>query len=171
MKPLTYLALVLGACLYATTIAAESASDEILGNWYTKDNESQVKIVKKTDEDGKSKYFGTLVWFENPVYEEDDPEAGVILHDRKNKDEARQADPLLGLQMLKNFSYDSDDKEWNAGTIYDPNVGKTYKCTIRIADDPDAPGKKILNVRGYIGIPTFGRTEIWKQALPEKNTE
>ncbi|MCH7909821.1 MAG: DUF2147 domain-containing protein, partial [Candidatus Hydrogenedentes bacterium] len=37
--------------------------------------------------------------------------------------------------------------------------------------DPDAPGKKILNVRGYIGIPTFGRTEIWKQALPEKNTE
>ena len=165
------LALVLGACLYATTIAAESASDEILGNWYTKDNESQVKIVKKTDANGKSTYFGTLVWFENPVYEEDDPEAGVILHDRKNKDKARQADPLLGLQMLKNFSYDSDDKEWNAGTIYDPNVGKTYKCTIRIADDPDAPGQRILNVRGYIGIPTFGRTEIWKQVPPEKNTE
>lgn len=171
MKPLTCLVLVLGMCMVAISSSAESPGDAILGKWYTDDNDSQVEIVKRTDANGKTKYSGTLVWFKNPVYEKDDPEAGVILHDRNNKDKARRADPLLGLRMLKNFSYDRDDKEWNAGTIYDPEVGKTYSCTINMANNPTVPGQKILNVRGYIGIPTFGRTTVWTQVPATKNTE
>ena len=142
MKPLTCFLLALGMCLCATSFAAGPPGDAILGKWYTKDNESQVEIVKKTDANGKVKYSGTLVWFENPVYEADDPEAGVTLHDRNNRDKARQADPLLGLKMLKNFSYDRNDREWNSGTIYDPEVGKTYKCTIIMANNPNVPGEK-----------------------------
>jgi uncharacterized protein (DUF2147 family) len=55
--------------------------------------------------------------------------------------------------MLKNFSF--DENEWNGGTIYDPENGKTYNCKIAIRD-----GNK-LDVRGYIGISLLGRTETW----------
>lgn len=54
--------------------------------------------------------------------------------------------------MLKGFEFDDD--EWEDGTIYDPENGKTYSCTIKFRD-----GK--LDLRGYIGISLIGRTQTW----------
>jgi uncharacterized protein (DUF2147 family) len=48
--------------------------------------------------------------------------------------------------------------EWSDGEILDPKNGKTYRCDIQLTDN----GEK-LNVRGYIGITLFGRSQTWER--------
>jgi uncharacterized protein (DUF2147 family) len=143
-------AMILGGAAYA------NEADEILGYWYTEDDESIVEVEKV---DGK--YFGTIIWLADPVYEPGDPEEGQPLRDRENPDKSKQNDPVKGLQVLKEFVYDASDSEWNSGTIYDPANGRTYKCVIRFKPDEKGVDGKALHVRGYIGIPTLGRTTVW----------
>ena len=149
----------------STTAQAPAAGDAILGQWYTADNASKVLVVKS-----KGKYEGTIIWLDEPRYNKEDAEAGKIKHDRKNPDKKLKARKLVGLQILKNFVYDKDDKAWNSGTIYDPEVGKVYKCTIKPVSDPKVEGGKRLDVRGYIGFPALGRTTAWTR-VPKDELE
>ena len=64
--------------------------------------------------------------------------------------------PLLGYKILKDFEY-SGKKTWENGTIYDPENGSTYSCTIKLTD------KNTIDVRGYIGVSMIGRTDTWKR--------
>lgn len=153
MKYLAIVALAMGLVLTASTATAETRADDILGVWLTDKKESKIEVTKK-----EGKYFGKITWLEEPNYPEDDAEAGVVKHDRENPDEALQSRPIVGLQLLTNFIFDSDDETWEKGKIYDPEVGKTYKCVIRMGEDG------ILNVRGYIGIPALGRNTAWTRA-------
>jgi len=41
------------------------------------------------------------------------------------------------------------------GKAIDPSSGKTYNCFIEL-ENPDK-----LKLRGYIGVPTIGRTQYW----------
>ena len=63
---------------------------------------------------------------------------------------------ILGMQILWGFS--KDDNDWDGGRILDPNKGSTYRCTLKVEDQ----GQK-LHVHGYIGIPLFGRTQVWER--------
>ncbi len=47
-----------------------------------------------------------------------------------------------------------DGREWSA-RITDPRDGSTYRATLKL----DREGR--LRVRGYIGIPLFGQTQVW----------
>ena len=73
--------------------------------------------------------------------------------DRKNK-------PIVGLEIVRGVKK-SADKEgaWDGGTILDPENGKTYRVRLT----PIEGGKK-LEVRGYIGTPMLGRTQVWLRA-------
>nr|WP_297383438.1 DUF2147 domain-containing protein [uncultured Roseateles sp.] len=62
--------------------------------------------------------------------------------------------PVVGLVILSGLKKDGD--EYVGGEILDPDNGKTYRSKVRVIDD----GKK-LSVRGYIGIPTLGRSQTW----------
>lgn len=63
--------------------------------------------------------------------------------------------PILGMEILKNLK--KDGKEWNGGTIIDPNSGKEYKSKMTLN------GSNKLDVRGYIGISLVGRTQTWER--------
>ncbi|MCP4646052.1 MAG: DUF2147 domain-containing protein [bacterium] len=158
-------------------------ADAIAGTWLTAGNDARVKIVKevKKVKEGKTektvvKYNGNICWIIEPNYEDGDPEAGKPRRDRNNPDEAMQKKPLVGLAMLKSFDYVSENK-WAGGTIYDPENGRTYKCEIAMVmpekpKDPKAPMPPVtLNVRGYLGVPAFGRTTVWKRYTPPKKDE
>jgi uncharacterized protein (DUF2147 family) len=62
--------------------------------------------------------------------------------------------PTLGMTILSGFP--AAGIEYSGGTILDPENGKFYKSRMTLADD----GKKLI-VRGYIGIPLFGRSQTW----------
>ncbi|HEY8102450.1 MAG TPA: DUF2147 domain-containing protein [Burkholderiaceae bacterium] len=62
--------------------------------------------------------------------------------------------PIIGMKILTGLRRKGE--EFTGGTILDPDEGETYKCTIRLID-----GGAKLEVRGYIGISLFGRTQTW----------
>lgn len=51
----------------------------------------------------------------------------------------------------------SGEQEWK-GKVFDPVSGKEYSCQLKL----DASGK-LLFLRGYIGIPAVGRTQVWRR--------
>jgi len=144
------------AALPPTAALADGPADELLGQWYTEDDGSKVLIEKRN-----GKYYGRIIWLDEPLYEKGHEEAGKPKHDRKNRDKSLTKRAIIGLEVLKNFKYDSRDGVWDSGTIYDPDVGKTYKCEITPQKDAEAEGGKSMRVRGYIGFPALGRTTIW----------
>ena len=61
---------------------------------------------------------------------------------------------IVGMEILRHMRPDGD--EWNGGEILDPENGKTYRCSMKLADG----GQKLI-VRGYIGLRLFGRSQTW----------
>lgn len=72
---------------------------------------------------------------------------------------ARHNQRIVGMTFLENMRQDADNAlVWNGGTILDPKNGKIYHCTMQVKNN----GAN-LNVRGYIGVPLFGRTQTWNR--------
>jgi len=151
-------------------------ADALVGKWVTEDGGARVEIWKpekpatkaeKPKEDPLKGLYGTycgkIVWLKEPNFPKADEEAGKPKRDRKNPDASRRNEPIKGLLMLKGFS-SAEKGKWSGGTIYDPENGKTYKCQITMAADKP----KVLNLRGYIGIPALGRTTVWTRYQPPK---
>lgn len=130
---------------------APNEADAIIGVWESGNGKARIKIDKAND-----KFNGRIVWLKEP-----NDEAGKPKVDKNNPDEALRSKPLLGYSMLKAFTY-AGDKTWEEGTIYDPESGSTYSCTITMTDD------NTLDVRGFIGVSLFGRTDVWKRVAIKK---
>ncbi len=81
---------------------------------------------------------------------------GASPSDKCTKCPAPQKDkPFLGLMVA--WGLKPDGGSWSGGTILDPDSGDTYRCTIKRVDG------NTLDVRGYVGISLFGRTQQWKR--------
>ena len=64
---------------------------------------------------------------------------------------------ILGMIVMKDLKQDTKNlMEWSGGHIVDPSNGKVYRCALQINKN----GQR-LNVRGYIGISLFGRSQTW----------
>ena len=155
--------------------------DAVLGLWTTAGGNARVKIAKRVEtvetKEGTTeevRYDGKIVWVSEVNYGPDDPEAGKPRRDRENPDESKRDQPLVGLEMVANFTYGGENL-WKDGKIYDPENGRTYKCqmTLKQPEPPEDPSQPKppaeLHVRGYLGIPALGRTTVWKRyKKPEK---
>lgn len=140
---------LLGMALLAPSLlATDEHADKVIGVWKTGSGKGMVKIYKEND-----KYFGKLVWLKEP-----NDEAGKPKVDKNNGDESLRTRALLGLVNLRDFVY-KGDKVWEDGRIYDPENGSDYSCEIKMTDD------NTLEVRGFIGVSLFGRTDVWKRQV------
>ena len=142
--------------IFATSpdINAQDAQDgdALIGVWQPSHGKARIKIDKIA-----GKYYGKIVWLREPI----DPATGEPKLDKNNPDESMRKVPLRGYRMLKDFEYVGDGA-WENGTIYDPENGKTYSCVIKLKDE------NTLDIRGYIGVKTFGRTDEWKRLEMKK---
>jgi uncharacterized protein (DUF2147 family) len=134
---------------FANTFADADDADKIVGIWEPEDGRSKIKIEKIG-----SKFYGKIVWLKEP----NDPDTKQPKLDKFNPDTAMRKNPIKGMRLLKDFNY-KGKKEWGDGTIYDPKNGKTYKCVINMKDD------NTIDIRGFVGIKTFGRTAVWKRVV------
>ena len=123
-------------------VSAQKA-DAILGQWANPNGQDHILIYKKGN-----KYFGKLDWIKFPNDEQGNPKT-----DKNNPDKALQSRPDLGLELLKDFTFDGDNV-YEDGTIYDPKSGKTYSCKMTIEGNN-------LKIRGYVLFSLFGRSEVW----------
>jgi uncharacterized protein (DUF2147 family) len=133
------------------SFSQNSPGDALAGLWLPSSGKARVNIFKK-----EGKYYGKIVWLREP-----NNELGKPKMDKNNADESKRALPLLGYLLLKDFTFKGDNT-WEDGTIYDPENGSTYSCTIKMIDS------NTLDVRGYIGLSVFGRTDTWKRIAIKK---
>lgn len=137
----------------ALTKAQAGKADKIAGIYLTYDDDtgkekSQVKIHKASN----GKYVGEIVWLKEPKESN-----GKEKLDKNNPDVKLKSRKLMGLQILKDFTYDATSDEWSEGTIYNPTSGKTYNCYMKFES------AKSLKIRGYIGKAWMGlgKTAVW----------
>ena len=69
-------------------------------------------------------------------------------------DGVRRNQPVLGMTILWGIVKQGD--EYQGGEILDPETGKIYRAKMKLID-----GGKKLEVRGFIGVSLFGRSQIW----------
>jgi uncharacterized protein (DUF2147 family) len=147
MKNIKFLIVILGLIMTLPAFSQNKKADDILGKWFTENNEAKVEIYKSGD-----KYFGKIVWLKEP----NDKETGKPKKDKHNPDSKLKERAILGLNVVSAFKFNGSD-EWEDGVIYDAKSGKTYNCYINFE------GKDKIKVRGYIGKSWMGlgRTTYW----------
>ena len=123
-------------------LAAAARAETPLGVWDA--GESHIEIY----------HCGELLCGRIVALDELLDEDGKAKLDDNNPDPALRTRPIMGMDLIAGFSRKSD-RRWVKGTIYDPRDGKTYKCEMTLKKDGT------LEVRGYVGLPLFGKTVVW----------
>ena len=67
--------------------------------------------------------------------------------------------PMMGLTIVKGMKRNGN--KYTGGSILDPRDGTVYHAQMELSED----GQQ-LSVRGYLGIPLLGQTQIWTR-LPD----
>lgn len=146
--------LAFGSALACAALAAPAfaeVSTDPTGTWKTIDDDTHEAraIVEISERDGS--LSGRIVKLFRKPGEDPAPHCKECRGERHDQ-------PVIGMTILWDLHRHGD--AWDGGEILDPEEGKTYRCTLHVADD----GK--LEVRGYIGVALLGRTQVWERAAP-----
>jgi uncharacterized protein (DUF2147 family) len=142
------LAIVAGGALGLAGAAFGQGDGGVSGRWLTADGKAVIAIARC----GAS-LCGAIDWMKAPLHD------GVPARDVNNPDTGLRSRPLCGLIILSGFHQDpSHPGYWTDGRIYSPEKGNIYHAEIT-AQDSDH-----IALRGYIGIPLLGESQIWSRA-------
>ena len=127
-----------------------NGKEAVLGLW--QDDRSVLMVTQERDS-----LSMRIHAVKDPNYKPDEEPgpAGSPRRDFKNPEAAMQNRPLLGLDLLVGYAWTG--QRWE-GEIYDPESGNTYKSRMEVDED----GR--LSMRGYLGVPMFGRTALFLSA-------
>ena len=129
------------------SIAPAFAAETPVGLWKNIDDETgkPKALIRITENDGA--FQGQIEKLYREANEDQNPKCDKC-------EGARKDQPIVGMVILSGLK--KDGEEFNGGEIVDPKNGKVYKAKMHMTD----AGKK-LNVRGYIGMPMLGRSQVW----------
>ncbi len=126
-----------------------SNPDEIVGVWMVPEKDAKVEVYKGDD----GKYHGKIVWLLETL-----DEAGNPRMDIENNDPELAKRELIGMNVVWNFEYNSEDNKWIQGEVYNSRNGKTYAGFIKMQEDGT------LFLRGHVkGLKFLGKTNIWER--------
>ena len=131
--------------LYSTT--AQSQSLAWVGVWKTYSDQTGLaeSLIRIDHVDGQLR--GVVLEIFAPPAPSAQPLCEECVGALKNQ-------PVVGLSILR--AVPEPNGQQARGEILNPEDGRTYQCLLRPIDSG-----KALEVRGYIGLPLFGRTQRW----------
>lgn len=130
--------------LIAALVAAPAlADDPAFGLWMVESGKAAVEVAPCGDS-----ACGRIVWMEEPL-----DAAGAPKTDVNNKDASKRGNAICGMPMIWGFEKTAPG-EWENGNIYNPEDGDTYSSEMAVEGDA-------LKVRGYVGLPLFGKSQVW----------
>ncbi len=138
---------------FVATILPVYAADQadVTGYWRTIDDVTgkPKAIINITRADDNSLRGQILKIYPRPGYDQNE----VCAACQGNKHNQR----IVGMFVMDKLKADAKNQgRYINGNILDPMNGKTYHCNVLMT----GKGQQ-LEVRGYIGIPLFGRTQTW----------
>ncbi|MCL5777862.1 DUF2147 domain-containing protein [Limibaculum sp. FT325] len=117
-----------------------AATDAVFGYWLSENRRAIIEIGPCGSE-----LCGRMVWLSDPVDATGSPKRDV------------RGAPLCGIDLVAGFRQ-RDVGRWADGGIYNPRDGKTYSGRLTLIDADR------LEVRGFVGLPVFGQSQIWTRA-------
>ena len=142
MKPLITRLLMLVMWL---TLLSSGMEAQVTGKWkYVDEKDGQEKSVIEIYKYGE-RYHGRIVEL---LPSSKRTHCERCYGDLKGK-------PLIGMNII----YDLKIVQGGGrdGKILDPGSGKIFNCSIELA------AQDVLKVRGYLGVPTMGKTQLWNR--------
>lgn len=135
--------LIAAGALAASLALAQGAASPV-GLWKNIDDETkQAKsLIRIVEKDGVLSGRVERILTDKP-----DAKCDKCTDERKDQ-------PVQGMTIITGMKKDGD--AWGGGEILDPNNGKVYRSNMKLVDD----GRR-LEVRGFVGISLFGRTQTW----------
>lgn len=139
--------LALAALAAAPASSAVAQTPSAQGLWRYSDQatgkpKAEIRVVQHDGE-----LLGTIEKVFPPAGAPAQPNCDKCSGDLKGK-------PMVGMTIMRGLHF--DDAAWRGGTIVDTESGDSYRCTAKAL-----PDGKHLELRGFIGISLFGRTETW----------
>ncbi len=146
-RPLPMIALLL-----AGTLSSVARAQAITGVWQTIDDRTgKPRSLVRIDEKQ-----GALV---GHILKRLDPEAADSDVCKRCTGERKDV-PISGLLIIRGAKKSPDNSlRWEQGYILDPEDGKEYRVLLTLHADG-----RSLEVRGYIGTPLIGRTQVWRRS-------
>lgn len=144
MRPLLTLSLL--AALAATPLAMAQDGSPV-GLWKTIDDASgkPTALIRITEQQGELQ--GKIEKLFRAPNEDQNPKCVQCTDARKDQ-------PIVGMTIVSGLKKTGD--EYTGGEILDPKNGKVYKSKLTVRE-----GGKKVEVRGFVGMPMFGRSQVW----------
>ena len=123
---------------------AQTKKDDVLGKWISTDKSVAVQVYKQGN-DFKAK----VIWFDERLG------SGTPMnsrHDTHNPNENLRTRKVLGMDILNGLNYNSTNRRWENGKIYDASSGRTWDTFAEINEE----GK--LFVRGFWKVSWIGKS-------------
>lgn len=140
-------------CMVTATASAQQGGS-VMGTWLTASGVAQVRIAPCTDT-ASGPLCGFIVGLINPKGPDGQVLAPDAATDYRNENPALRSRKVIGMPLIWGFKRTADPNTFEDGKIYNGENGKTYNANISLQPD----GK--LRLRGYVGTPMFGETQLW----------
>jgi uncharacterized protein (DUF2147 family) len=146
--------ILLAAALALLALPASAQQPGVMGTWLTASGVAQVKIAPCGDP-AAGALCGFVVGLINPKGPDGQVVAPEAATDYRNENAQLRSRKVIGMPLIWGFKKGSEPNTFEEGKIYNGEDGKTYSANISLQPD----GK--LRLRGYVGSPMFGQTQLW----------
>ena len=144
---------MLAALLVTLGVPAGAQAPTVMGTWLTPTRSAEIRLAPCADA-AQGPVCGTVVKLIDPKGPDGKPVVPEQVTDVHNSDPSLRQRKVLGMVLLSGFK-PAGTNSYEDGTIYNGENGKTYKATLGLQADGT------LRLRGYVGSPLFGETQIW----------
>lgn len=142
---------VIFGILFSTAFSVFADTPSVLGYWRTIDDVTgKPKAVINITQASDHRLQGQILKiYPRPGYDQN--EVCEACHGRLHNQR------IVGMFVMNDLQPDPKNQtRYVKGNILDPTNGKTYHCNVTLTGN----GQQ-LDVRGYLGIPLFGRSQTW----------